>query len=364
MDTSDISPPPTQTDRQTKGKKIKAWIKRHQVAIAIITGSLVVAGVFLLAIGKVNIATTSLESTKPKPKPIEKVYSLLTGEEVADEAAQKQPVTAVMIENSPDARPQSGLKGAGVVYEAVAEGGITRFLAVYQHNKPELIGPVRSLRIYYLDWAAPYQASIAHVGGSYNALDTVKNYRDIDQSFNAGSYWRATDRYAPHNVYTSGANLDALNASKSYSESVFESFPRTDGKPAEEPNASSIAIDFSSYLYGTTYAYDQASNTYARSLAGQPHTDREAGQISPSVIVALKVNTQLRDGPDGYEDIVTSGSGEGYVFQNGTATTVSWHKDNRDTPLRLLDADGQPVKLVRGQTWISAITGRGSVSWQ
>ena len=107
-----------------------------------------------------------------------------------------------MIENSPDARPQSGLKAAGVVYEAIAEGGITRFMALYQTSKPELIGPVRSLRMYYLDWFAPYSASIAHVGGSLNALTEARSgkYRDLDQFFNSQTYWRASDRYAPHNV--------------------------------------------------------------------------------------------------------------------------------------------------------------------
>src|SRR5690606_9454884 len=92
------------------------------------------------------VATT----LEPKPEPI-KYYSPLTGELVANESDQTAPVTAVMIENSPDARPQSGLKDAGVVYEAIAEGGITRFLAIYQNKKPELIGPVRSLRMYYVD---------------------------------------------------------------------------------------------------------------------------------------------------------------------------------------------------------------------
>lgn len=344
-------------------KKIKQWAKQHQLAISIILGASIVCGVFLGAINMIEPADLNTANYKPKPKPV-KYYSPLTGLEVDDEATTKQPVTAVMIENSPDARPQSGLKNSGVVYEAVAEGGITRFIALYQQEKPELVGPVRSLRIYYLDWAAPYQASIAHVGGSYNALQEVKSHRDIDQSFNAGSYWRVSDRYAPHNMYTNFEKLDELNAAKGYKESSFTSFTRVDEKPSDEPDATSITVNFSSPTFNTSYAYDSESNSYARSLAGAPHNDRESGQISPKVVVVIKVGTQSRGGSDGYEDIVTSGSGQGYVFQNGIAKEVTWKKADRNSPLELVDADNKPVSLVRGQTWVAAITDRGSVSWQ
>lgn len=350
-------------NKGSKFTKIKKWAKRHQLSISIILGASIICGVFLAAMSMVEPADLNTASYKPKPKPV-KYYSPLTGLEVKDEAATKQPVTAVMIENSPDSRPQSGLKDSGVVYEAVAEGGITRFIALYQQEKPGLIGPVRSLRIYYLDWAAPYQASIAHVGGSYNALQEVKSHRDIDQSFNAGSYWRVNDRYAPHNMYTNFEKLDELNQAKGYTESNFKSFGRVDEKPSTEPDATSITVNFSSPTFNTSYSYDKESNSYARSLAGAPHNDRESGQISPKVVVVIKVATQSRGGSDGYEDIVTSGSGQGYVFQNGVVKEVIWKKVDRDSPLELVDEDEKPVNLVRGQTWVAAITGRGGVSWQ
>ena len=138
-------------------------------------------------------------TTPVQKKPVEKYYSHLNGIEVASKADLSRPVTAIMIENSPDARPHSGLKQAEVVYEAIAEGGITRFLTLFQQHKPQLIGPVRSLRMYYVDWLAPYQASVAHVGGSHASLQEVRNgkYRDIDQFFNGSSYWRANDRRPP-----------------------------------------------------------------------------------------------------------------------------------------------------------------------
>lgn len=294
-------------------------------------------------------------------------YSPLTGRKVDSEAATKQAVTGIMIENSPDARPQSGLKQAGIVYEAIAEGGITRFLALYQEGKPALIGPVRSVRMYYVDWVAPYNASVAHIGGSAAALKEVRggNYRDIDQFFNAGSYWRATDRYAPHNVYTSFEKLDALNASKGYTESSFTAWPRQDGKKAATPNATSVAINFSGALFNTHYDYDVESNTYLRSIGGAASNDREEGRLAPDVVVAMKVD-MTRVLEDGYrESIQTTGSGEAVIFQNGTATTATWHKASRADSIKFTGADGKEILFNRGQTWIAAIpNGSGSVAWQ
>lgn len=349
-------------------QKIVHWIKTHR------THSLIITGVLLIAIAG-GVAYVLLSQPQPKfdkivpakPKTIVKQYSPLTGVEVKDEVATKQAVTAIMIENSPDARPQSGIKGAGVVFEAIAEGGITRFLTLYQEDKPQLIGPVRSLRMYYVDWLAPFNASVAHIGGSAAALAEVRNgnYRDIDQFFNAGAYWRATDRYAPHNVYTSFERLDALNASKGFTTSTFTGFPRADGKAAATPNATSVTINISSATYNSTYAYDAANNRYNRNLAGVPHTDREASQIIPSVVIALKVN-EVTVMEDGYrQSITTTGSGEAIIFQNGTATTATWTKADRASQLTFTNAAGAPIALNRGQTWISAVpNGHGSVSWQ
>lgn len=336
------------------------------------------AGVAIVAIGGAIGAILLNQTPKPEPivnqpKPVTKpkppviYYSKLTGEKVEKETDITTPVTAIMIENSPDARPQSGIKDAEVIYEAIAEGGITRFLTIYQNKKPKLVGPVRSLRLYYVDWLAPYNASVAHVGGSRGSLNEIRNgkYRDIDEFSNSSTYWRASDRYAPHNVYTNFSRIDAINNSKGYTESNFESFPRVDSKPAETPDASSININFSSPAYNTAYKYDSENNRYVRSMAGQLHLDRESGQITPSVVIAMRVNMQHVI-EDGYrESITTTGQGEATIFQNGTATKATWKKDNRFSPLKLVNSSGEDIPLVRGQTWIAAVPNSGgSVSWQ
>jgi len=354
------------------GPKKPNWFRRHKKLsiIFIIVAVLLIAGGTATALYFVNkkpATTAPAKVIKPvaKPKPV-KYYSPLTGEVVADKAATTQAVTAVMIENSPDARPQSGIKDAGVVFEAIAEGGITRFAVIYQQEKPALIGPVRSVRMYYVDWLAAFNASIAHVGGSLAALNEVRNgnYRDIDQFFNGNSYYRADDRYAPHNVYTTSAKLDALNAAKGYTSSTFTGFTRKDSVASKAPSATSMSVDISSGLYDSSYVYNAATNTYDRSEGGAPHLDREGGQISPRVVIVMTIpeRTVLEDGYR--EQIDAIGSGKAVIFQDGTAQEVTWIKKGMTDQIVFVDAAGKDVPLARGQTWLTSVPEDGGVTWQ
>jgi hypothetical protein len=271
-----------------------------------------------------------------------------------------------MIENSDWARPQSGLKDAGVVFEAIAEGGITRFAALYQEAKPQLIGPVRSVRPYYVDWMAAFDSTIVHVGGSANALTTVRSgaFKDADEFFNGSYFWRATDRAAPHNVYTTFAKLDALNAAKGYTSSTFTGFPRKDESPPTSPNATKIDIAISSTDFNVHYDFDNGCNCYARSEGGAKHMDREAGQIKPKVVIAMKIPTTIGF-EDGYrEQMTTTGSGTAYVFQDGTATVGSWNKSGQKNQIIFKNDHGQEIQLDRGQTWITATPTEETVTWQ
>jgi len=362
------------------GHKQKFWQKwtwLHQLLhdnhgvryFVIAVGLLLATGVGVLAfMWQQPVAEPAAEYTskivKPAPK---KIYSPLTGNEVADQGLTTRPVTAIMIENSPDARPQSGLKDAGVIFEAVAEGGITRFVALYQESQPGLIGPVRSVRPYYVDWASGFDPAVAHVGGSAKALDMIRsgNYGvDLDQFFNAGTYWRSNDRSAPHNVYTNFERLNALESKKGKTSSTFTFSSRVDEKKADTPTATSINMAVSSGSYVVDYAYDAASNSYIRKQGGQNHVDREAGQIQPKVVIAIKV-PMSRGFEDGYrEQITTTGSGQGYVFQNGTVTEVTWSKAEAKGQLVFKTADGKEVPLIRGQTWITALAQNKNVSWK
>lgn len=351
------------------------WFRAHKklsIVLAIVLVLLVAGGTatglyFLLRSPEpAPTANTPAPQPEPEPEPII-YYSPLTGSVVESEAVTQQAVTGIMIENSPDARPQSGIKNSGVVFEAIAEGGITRFLVLYQEQKPQLIGPVRSVRMYYVDWIAAFNASVAHIGGSAAALAEVRNgsYRDIDQFFNPGAYWRATDRYAPHNVYTSFEKLDALNASKGYTTSEFTGFVRHDSEKLEVPTTTSIDVTISSAWYNSHYDYSPETNTYNRSQAGGPHLDREDGQISPRVVIVMKVDEQ-RVFEDGWrEQINTIGSGAAYIFQDGGVQEVTWTKPSKTEQIKFTNAEGASVALARGQTWITAVpSGTGGVTWQ
>ena len=161
------------TDKNHFWLRFSNIFRSHRKAILIIASVLIflttstLVCVFLINRGKNTSETIQPTAEQPiaKVEPV-KYYSTLTGSLVKDEAESKQAVTGVMIENSPEARPQSGIKEAGVVFESVAEGGITRFLLVYQESKPSVIGPVRSVRPQFASWVAPFDAGLAHVGGS------------------------------------------------------------------------------------------------------------------------------------------------------------------------------------------------------
>lgn len=363
----------------------RAWGKKRKIITVLFTLLLISVGAVAAAsstlFGQAQPELTISKRQKPAPPPAPTtVASPLSGLQVSPADAGRT-VTGIMIENSPDSRPQSGLQEAGVIFEAIAEGGITRFLTLYQETRPGYIGPVRSLRPYYIDFAGQFDAPIAHVGGSPEALAQIRGGgKDLDQFFNAGAYWRISSRYAPHNVYTSFDKLDALNASKGYTTSTVKPWARKAEKtakpaanngaqatPPPAPTAAKIDMAISSYLYDSHYDYDSATNSYARSQGGAPHmaiTD-EAGnttQLKPKVVVALIVPYSIVDssGHSGYDII---GSGTAYIFQDGGVTEVNWSKTGRSEAIEFTDTAGTVVPLNPGQTWVTLLSDSTKLSY-
>jgi hypothetical protein len=303
------------------------------------------------------------------PKPTT-VPSTLTGL-LVDPSVNKRPVTGIMIENSLAARPQSGLDQAGVVFEAVAEGGVTRFLGLFQDTQPSYIGPVRSARPYYVQWDLGFDAAYAHVGGSPDGLNDVKSWgvKDLDEFYNAGAYQRIASRGAPHNVYTSIAQLNALEASKGFGASEFIGFPRKADSPAKTPSVTSIDLSLSGPDYAAHYAYNPAANNYLRSEGGQPHMEiSQSGQqvqIAPKVVIAIVVPESqgaLDSSGAYYSEYAAIGSGAAYVFQDGTVTTGTWQKTSNTTQIKFISANSQPITLNAGQTWITVLSNASASS--
>lgn len=352
-------------------KRRKRWSKRKRiwVIVAIIVTLALAAAIYVFVINKPSDATNQPQQAQstPEPEPVkapEPILSPLTGRTLTDAALAKRPVTGIMIENSLEARPQSGLYQADMVYEAIAEGGVTRFMAVYQESMPNYIGPVRSARPYYLDYILGLDGSFGHVGGSPEALQDIKTLgvKDLDQFANGSSYQRVSSKYAPHNVYTDFTKLDALNQKKGYTSSTFTPFARKIDVP-QTPTATQINFTLSGQRYNPSFTYSAESNSYLRSQAGGAHTDEKTkSQINPKVVIALVTNKSYD--PDGYHtEYTTSGNGKLYVFQDGIVSEGTWSKTDRKASLQLKDTYGLPMKLNAGQTWITLVASANDVRY-
>jgi hypothetical protein len=286
----------------------------------------------------------------------DKTRSQLTGLEVETEVAER-PILGIMIENSEAARPQTGLNSAGIVFETVTEGGITRYLALYQEDTPDIVGPVRSLRPHFVDWVTGFDASVAHVGGSAEALQLVeeREAKSLTQFEYPDPYYRSDDRTAPHNMYVRTDGLRGLQDELEHSRSQFDEIPRSKDKASDNPEAGEITIDFSSPTYEVEFRYQEEGNSYARFLAGQPHIDAASDeQITVKNVIVIKM-------PD--TDIEAIGEGEAFVFKDGGVQEVRWQKDSYDTRLKIIDNEGNEVPLNRRDSWIAVIPGDKSVSY-
>jgi hypothetical protein len=355
----------------TLGKKpnrFVVFIKRHKKPILIATPIIIAFGA-LIGIWfyyqqptptPAPAKVTSKAVSAPKPTT---VADPLTGQQVSATAAA-QPVVGVMIENLyPDARPQSGLSQAGVVYQALAEGGITRFLAIFQEPLPTSIGPVRSLRPYYLDWGLEYNIPVTHAGGSEPALAEIKplGLKNIDALAYDGSYFfRTSDRAAPHNLYTNNADLSALVAKLGWATApTFTPLMRKVDAPLATASHTKIDITFGTMAeYNVEWQYDATDNDYLFFQGGTAQDDRNTNlQITSKNIVVEFTPTSYTTQSDGKPetDINLIGSGKALVFEDGDAITATWSKASNSAQTVITDSTGAPVKFNAGNTWYEVV---------
>jgi len=286
------------------------------------------------------------------------------------QAQSQLPITAVMVENSDEARPQSGLSQAGVVFEALTEGGITRFMALYQEGAPGSIGPIRSARPIFIDALLPFNAAYAHVGGSSDALTQIisDNVKDMNEFYYGGYYTRISSREAPHNVYTSMSELYSLEQSKGYySPTSFVQWPRKAEAPSKLPTVTAIKLNPSGPDFAVSYTYNPTANDYMRDEAGAVMVDANTGaQLTPKVVIALVIPSSqgaLDASGAYYTDYSDIGSGQADIFQDGTVTTGTWSKSTPSSQLVLTDNSGIPIALNSGQIWITVLSQANQVSY-
>lgn len=313
-----------------------------------------------------------ISNPKVKESPINGI--LLTQAEY-DEMIARPPV-AVMIENLKASRPQSALIKADVVYEALAEGGITRFMAIYWTQSPDKIGPVRSARKYYVDWAAAYDPIYVHIGGAKSTGNTETDAYSAIWSYDimnvdAYSTWRDPYRESPHNAYTSIEKTMEYAATYGYSEyNMPTSWKFKSDAPLEERGGTkSVDVKFISGYYSNgeydaSWTYDKDSNTYSRYHAGILQTDLETGEaISPKVLIVEYCDFKQTFDSGSRVTLKVIGSGQAKVFMDGKVIEATWSKSTASAmTIYTNTSTGKEIEFDRGQIWVMGIPAdRGAV---
>lgn len=308
---------------------------------------------------------TLLPTPTPTPTPRPDV-SLVHGENSFARGFLAHRPWMVMIDNHPQAYPQSGLDKATIVFEGLAEYGITRFSAIFLDGvsaEAAEIGPVRSTRIYFVQWAMGFQPIHVHAGGSPDGLQlaaTTAHIVNFEALNDAGRYtWRDGQRVAPHNLYTSSERLRRLAAELAVAAPVdqqagllFDHYA-----PLDPPQARTIDYFFLDELSRAGFRYDPASNSYRRVMRGQPHLDRITGQqLETRNVVVMEVPERPRPGDDKQRiDQEVIGSGAARIFFAGRVLEATWRKPAAEAPLRFYDSADQEVVFNAGPIWIAAI---------
>lgn len=266
---------------------------------------------------------------------------------------------SIMVENSKGARPQSGLDKANIVYEALAEGGITRFLAIYYDQDSEQVGPIRSARPYFVSKSLEHQAIYVHVGGSEAAFNFIKEEKidDINEFVDFQPFWRSKDRSPPHNLYTSTVKLRKEANKLGYIEMIKKQeyqFEVDRNEKLVGKESDSITIPYNS-IYTVSYKYQPESMKYLRFMNGEPHIDAETKeQIAVDNIMIQFTETKIID-KEGRLGIDFVGKGKGLLFFKGSSEEIIWEKQDLRSRTIFMYKEGDRIALTPGNVWIQIV---------
>ena len=306
-------------------------------------------------------------SPTPVPTPVT-VPAPLTGMPVKPALAARH-VMVVMIDDQFDARPQSGLSDADVVWQAPAEGGIPRYMAFFQSGNPPAVGPVRSSRLYFIAWASEWRPLYVHAGGSPQAKALLASskgrgsyvYNADEFRWGGGGYlWRIRSRAAPHNVYTDGKHLRKL-ARRVGARAVPGQHPVWkfgDPAPLEaRPVGGTITVPY--LANKITYKYNRTTNRYQRSVTGE-RRQVDAGtkdRVAPTNVIVMAVSfAPLNDGSHKSRlEAQVTGTGKAWIATNGKTIRGTWKKSGFKSKTRFFDRKGNPVTLTPGQTFVQVV---------
>lgn len=286
--------------------------------------------------------------------------------------AEQPLAVAIIIDNAPESQPQSGLADAPLVFEVPVEGRRTRLLAIVPlDGGSQPIGPVRSARPYFVGLAAAIGAPLVHVGGSPAALATLRSsgWLHINQYFDP-PFWRDVSRHAPFNVYTAASNLGAFVRTRGWEERLravkTELWQYTDEAPTPSPSTPTIRLAYDTGPYVVEWMYDAQTDVYKRSQGSRPHVIRSGGEeraVIAKNIVVLRVRSRVLDAI-GRLAIPTLESPvqplsvprAATAFSGGQRVDGTWDWNVGGSPrFQLLRADGTPMTLQPGTTWVEVV---------
>ena len=290
---------------------------------------------------------------EPEPCP-------LTGEiRGGGKDAPTRPVLAVKIENSPEARPQSGIEHAEVVIEEPVEGGLTRFIALYQCRSTERLGPVRSARLTDPDALEPFGRPLfGYAGGARRVKEAIEAADLVDLSYliAVDAYERDESRSAPHNLYSStGALRRSAHGEGEPPPEVFVFSETFEGK-SRRARAAHLPFSSASDVF---WMWSQRSDAWLRSHGSEPHVSESGGRISADTVVVMHVQvapgTILDAAGNASPDVTLTGSGRVWILRDGRVVRGRWERPTLADPTRFFSKDGEEIPLRPGATWIELL---------
>jgi len=274
--------------------------------------------------------------------------------------------TIIQIENSVDARPQAGMQQADMIYEYISEGSIPRLSAIYWHPLPDLVGPVRSCRLITIRLELMYKGMIYCSGANDYVLGMVWKYPNLvnDYSHGAGNvfYRDNATRFAPHNVMMHGNNVTTFTAQQHIAAPLYDIAPKHPDATFTGDPATTISVPD----HGATWQYDPASKQYFKTQDGRPFNNVGTGRVHAKTVIVEYVTSFLDTNPrnsfHGYftEAYELTGDGRADIFVDGVLIHATWHHPDPNVPTVYLDANGNPIELDNGLTWVHVI---GSQKW-
>ncbi len=331
---------------------------------------LILLGVFLIIIWSAIFFTPEnkeMEATADdKNKIEEEITEFEDKQEVTDYSLEKSessrlPV-AVMIDNFSESWPLTGINQAAIVYEAPVEADITRLLAIFsQDYLPGKIGPVRSARPYFAEWAEEYGSLFVHAGGSQDFLDKIKtgDYQiyNLDEISSDGVYfWRDETRDKPHNLYTSKDLIEKSIEDKGLNNQLKSSFipKQFNGTSSLNETAANLIIEID-YREPVVWQFDKELKSYLRFQNGQPFVDENNEQVKTSNLIIQKTEIRILD-EIGHRFIKTIDQGEALIFQNGHLIQGIWRKTSADQQTNFYNQQNQEIKFLPGNIWVEVVS--------